>query len=326
MESIGKSIARNVSYVFFARRVLVLTALLQFSGAAFSQPAGRDFVGVAGEYSLAPNITYHRAGGVDLNLDVYRPRGSQGPNPTLMYIHGGGWTNGNKESSALTFLPYLEMGWTVVNVAYRLADVAHAPAAVEDTRCALRWIYRNAEQYGFDRDAIVVTGNSAGGHLALTTGMLPESAGLEAQCPGDRMRTWNIGPPNMDALKVAAIINWYGITDVLDLLDSDPGTSGNFTEAWLGSSPDRRAIAERVSPISYVRRDLPPILSIHGDSDSIVPYSQGVKLHNALNEVGVANQLITIEGGSHGGFSYEQMSGIYSAIRAFLRQHEVGRQ
>ena len=85
------------------------------------------------------------------------------------------------------------------------------------------------------------------------------AAGLEAQCPGDRMRTWNIGPPNMDSLQVAAIINWYGITDLVDLLDNGPGTSGNFTEAWLGSSPDRRAVAERVSPLSYVRRDLPPV-------------------------------------------------------------------
>ena len=117
----------------------------------------------------------------------------------------------------------------------------------------------------------------------------------------------------------------YGITDVVDLLDSGPGSSGNFTEAWLGSSPDRRAVAEQVSPLSYVSRDLPPILSIHGDSDTIVPYSQGVKLHDALNEVGVPNELITIEGGGHGGFNYEQMSGIYSSIRGFLREHGVGR-
>lgn len=259
MKIIGRLFANNLSYLLSAKQVFVLATILQFSSAAFPQTVERDIVGVAVGYSLNPNITYHRAGGVDLKLDVYRPRGSQGPNPTLMYIHGGGWTNGSKEASALTFLPYLEMGWTVVNVAYRLADVAHAPAAVEDTRCALRWIYRNAEQYGFDRDAIVVTGNSAGGHLSLTTGMLPESAGLEAQCPGDRMRTWNIGPPNMDSLQVAAIINWYGITDLVDLLDNGPGTSGNFTEAWLGSSPDRRAVAERVSPLSYVRRDLPPV-------------------------------------------------------------------
>ena len=96
---------------------------------AQSIDAKTKFVRVANGYRLASNITYLRAGGVELKLDVYQPRGSAAPTPTLMYIHGGGWTNGNKESSALTFLPYLEMGWAVVNVEYRMADDAHAPAA-----------------------------------------------------------------------------------------------------------------------------------------------------------------------------------------------------
>jgi acetyl esterase/lipase len=107
----------------------------------------------------------------------------------------------------LAFLPYLETGWSVVNVEYRLARVSLAPAAVEDCRCALRWVIRNAKQYNFDTNKIVVTGHSAGGHLALTTGILPASAGLDRQCPGN------------EELKVAAIVNWFGITDVVDLLD-----------------------------------------------------------------------------------------------------------
>jgi acetyl esterase/lipase len=116
-----------------------------------------------------------------------------------MFMHGGGWTNGSKNSSLFAFLPFLEMGWAVVNVEYRLADVALAPAAVEDCRCALRWIYQNAKQYKFDLDNIVTTGQSAGGHLALATGMIPESAGLDRQCPGrpaphlDDGRAWDAG-------------------------------------------------------------------------------------------------------------------------------------
>src|SRR5438477_8117682 len=102
--------------------------------------------------------------------------------------------------------PYLEMGWAVVNVEYRLARASLAPAAVEDCRCALRWVIKNAKDYNFDINRIVVTGHSAGGHLALTTGMLPASAGLDRECHGP------------EELKVAAIINWYGITDVNDLL------------------------------------------------------------------------------------------------------------
>lgn len=306
-------------------RIITIVFAVYWTISGFAQSDIRSFVNVTTHYSVIPNLTYQRAGGIDLKLDVYRPTDVDGPNSTLMYIHGGGWTNGSKEGSSLTFLPYLETGWTVVNVAYRLADQAHAPAAVEDVRCALRWIYRNAERYGFDRKNIVVTGNSAGGHLALAAGMLTSQVGMERQCPGDRMRsTWNIGPTNTEKLEVAAIVNWYGITDVSDLLNTGPGSSGNFTEAWIGSSPNRSAIAARVSPVNHIRQDLPPIISIHGDEDSIVPYSQGIKLHEALNRAGLPNELITIEGGGHGGFSPSQMADIYAAIYRFLDEHGVG--
>ena len=304
---------------------IVLLVAVGVSARAGAQTAGaaRTFVQVAGGYRVTPNLTYLRAGGVNLTLDVYQPRGLTNPNPTLIYFHGGGWTNGSKESSALSFLPYLEMGWTVVNVAYRLADAAHAPAAVEDCRCALRWVYRNAERHNFDLDTLVVTGNSAGGHLALTTGMLPESAGLDRQCPGNRRRTWSTGTTSTEELKVAAIINWYGITDVVDLIERAPGPSGSFTEAWLGSANDREEVATRVSPLTYVRRGLPPVLTVHGDADPIVPYAHGVRLHHALQEAGVPNELVTVPGGGHGGFTGAESERIYTAIRDFLRTHDV---
>ncbi len=306
--------------------MLAALSLLLVSPAdrAFAQ-AEQPLVRVASGYRIVADLTYLRAGGQDLKVDLYLPRVSSSPNPTLVYFHSGGWTNGSKDSSALVFLPYLEMNWAVVNVQYRLADVAHAPAAVEDARCALRWIYRNAEQYQFDLNRIVVTGNSAGGHLALTTGMLPESAGLDRQCPGDRRRAWDTGTTSTEELAVAAIINWYGITDVVDLIDRAPGPSGNFTVAWLGSASNREEIARRVSPITYVRPGLPPILSVHGDADPTTPYAHATRLHEALQAAGVPNELVTVPGGGHGGFSYEENVRIYDAIRRFLGQHVLGR-
>lgn len=293
------------------------------SQTVIAQTVNSEFVQVANDYLIFPNITYIRASGEDLKLDVYQPREMTGPNATLVYFHGGGWTSSSKESVSLAFLPYLEMGWTVVNVEYRLANVAHAPAAVEDGRCALRWIYRNAEEYGFDLNAIVVSGTSAGGHLALTTGMLPESAGLDRQCPGNRRRIWYSGTTSTEELKVAAIVNWYGITDVVDMLDRPPGPGGSYTEAWLGSAIDRLEIAARVSPLNYVRQNLPPILTIHGDSDLSVHYSQGVRLHDALEEAGVPNELVTVKDGGHGGFSNTEMVRIYRHIRGFLQLHNL---
>ena len=286
-------------------------------------PATR-FVQVANSYSLTADITYLRAGGADLKLDVYRPSNATGPTPVLMFMHGGGWTNGSKNSSLFAFLPFFEMGWAVVNVEYRLADASLAPAAVEDCRCALRWVYQNAKQYKFDLDNIVTTGQSAGGHLALTTGMVPESAGLDRQCPGDRRRTWTTGDLGTQEMKVAAVLDFYGITDVEDLMNRKPGTSGNFTEAWLGSAIDRAAIAKRVSPTTYVRKGLPPIMIIHGTADSVVPFDQATKLKKLLDAAGSANELYAVDGGGHGGWTTADMEKIYKAMRAFFAKHHIG--
>ncbi len=260
------------------------------------------------EYRVNPNVTYKIASNADQKLDVYTPRGVSEPNPTVIYIHGGGWVGGSKESSILSILPYLEMGFSVVNVEYRLGRIARAPAAVEDCRCALRWVFSNAEQYKFDTNRLVVTGNSAGGHLALTTGMFNTSAGFDAECP------------SRDDPSVSAIINYYGITDVSDLMAGKPNEK-TYTVSWLGSQNDRQEIADSVSPIHHVNSNLPPILTIHGDADNIVPYSHAVDLHELLDKAGVENQLLTIPGAGHGGFSNDEVDKINMTIRAFLGKH-----
>jgi acetyl esterase/lipase len=206
-------------------------------------------------------------------------------------------------------MPYLEMGWAVVNVSYRLARISLAPAAVEDCRCALRWVISKAKDYNFDVNKLVVTGNSAGGHLALTTGMLPASAGLDRECPGN------------EELRVAAIVNWYGITDVGDLLDGP--NMKTYAVTWLSSLTNRYEIAKRVSPLEYVRAGLPPILTIHGDADPTVPYSHGTRLHEALTKAGVPNQLLTIPGGKHGGFTREETLKIFATIQQFLQKYNL---
>jgi acetyl esterase/lipase len=262
-------------------------------------------------YRIVPNVTYLTASNFEAKVDLFVTRTPDKPLPTMVYIHGGGWTGGTKESRNVAVLPYLDMGMNVVNVEYRLARVAQAPAAVEDCRCALRWVIQNAKQYGIDVNRIVVSGESAGGHLALTTGMLPASAGLDRQCPGP------------DNLKVAAIVNWYGISDVNELLDGP--NMKTYAVAWLGSATDREQIAKRVSPLTYVRAGLPPIFTIHGDADPTVPYTQSVRLHKALSDAGVANELLTIPGGKHGFdcCNLTQRTNAYTKIREFLTKHHV---
>jgi acetyl esterase/lipase len=259
----------------------------------------------ANKYTVRPNITYLVANNYEDKLDVYQNRDASGPQPTLIYIHGGGWVGGTKEGAFGEVMPYLEMGWNVVNVEYRLGRISLAPAAVEDCLCALRWVGNHAKEYGIDLQRLVVTGHSAGGHLSLTTGMIPQSAGLDRECPGPELP------------RISAIVNWFGITDVVDLLDGPNQKS--YAVAWLSSMPNREEIARRVSPLTYVRTGLPPVITIHGDADPTVPYQHAVRLHQALTKADVRNKLVTVPGGKHGGFTAEERLRIFREIRDFLK-------
>jgi acetyl esterase/lipase len=260
-------------------------------------------------YDAHLNLVYSRVDTIENKLDLYVPRGDGGPFPTLIWIHGGGWGRLSKDSVSGQIIPYLEAGWVVANVDYRLTPQARAPAAVIDCRCALHWIADHAGEFKVDTKSIVVSGSSAGGHLALMTGMVPDGSPFDAPCGGE---------PNVG---VVAIVNFYGITDLVDLLDH--ANRRGYAVKWLGEAPDREELARSVSPMTYVRGNLPPVFTVHGDDDPTVPYEHAVRLHKALAEAGVPNELLTVPGGKHGKFEKEENVRILHAVAAFLRGHGI---
>jgi acetyl esterase/lipase len=300
----------------------VLASCLLAACPALAQPGAdlQNAVLLAHQTNVEPNITYLRASGQDIKLDVYWPRGGGDARvPVVLNFHGGGWVAGDRESRTLSMLPYLQMGFAVVNVSYRLANVALAPAAVEDTLCALQWVGRHAERYRFDLDKVVTTGGSAGAHLALTTAMLPADSPFTNACAATEP-SWS-GPYTNAAPKVAAVVNWYGITDVADMLQG-PNTR-SYAVAWFGSLPGRTALARELSPLNHVRAGGPAVFTIHGDADKLVPYAQSVRLKSALDKAGIKNALHTVKGGGHGGFSIDQQQAIFGEMQAFLRQQGI---
>ncbi|WP_288380080.1 alpha/beta hydrolase [uncultured Massilia sp.] len=266
-------------------------------------------------FAIQKDITYLTASGKDIKLDVYRPPGREAQAlPVVLYIHGGGWVAGSRERASLSALTFLHMGFAVVNVSYRLANTALAPAAVEDTLCALQWIGLNAKKYGLDASKVVTSGDSAGGHLALATAMIPSDSPFTNQCAANEP-AWS-GPYANAAPKVGAVVNFYGITDVAEMLQGP--TIRSYAVAWFGSMPGREALARQLSPLSHVRPGGPPVFTVHGDADPLVPHSQALRLKAALDAAGVKNVLHTIPGGGHGGFSQEQTLASHRAIHAFL--------
>jgi acetyl esterase/lipase len=234
-------------------------------------------------------------------LDILHPKDpSPGKRPGVLLIHGGGWTGGVKEDRMeYAAAKYLEKGFVVANVEYRLAKVAKAPAAVEDVLRAANWFRDNAKKYNVDPNRIVATGDSAGGHLALMVGMTPKSAKL--------------GPP----AKVAAVVNFYGITDVEDQL-AGPNRR-DYAVSWMTEDP---GLGQRVSPITYVRKGLPPILTIHGDADETVPYEHATRLTKALLDAGAEATLHTVAGEGHS-IPKAKLDAEYEQIFAFLKQHKI---
>lgn len=238
-------------------------------------------------------------------LDVFTPPGDAGKGKRcgVLLIHGGGWVGGSRESVVERFaLPWLDKGCVVANVGYRLAKAAAAPAAVEDALKAAEWFEKNAGRYGVDTKRILATGNSAGGHLALMTALTPKSAGL--------------GP----AGKVDAVVNFYGITDVEDQLDGP--NMRKYAVTWVPEGEGRLPLARRVSPMTYVRKDVPPVLTIHGTADPTVPYEHGVQLTKALRDAGADAEMIAVPEGQHG-FPPEKLAQLWPQIFEFATRKGI---
>ena len=272
-------------------KVVVLFSLLGLAAHAFGA-----------EYQIEANIRYSLH--PETVLDIVQARGPALKNrPGVIVIHGGGWIQGNKESMLERFcLPFVEYGFVVANVEYRLAQSATAPAAVNDVLEAAKWFRDHAAGYKVDPNQIIVTGSSAGAHLAMMVGMAPESAGL--------------GP----SVKIAAIINFYGISDVPDQLQGPHLQT--YAVTWVPEQADRMELAKKLSPITYVRKGLPPVLSIHGDADPVVPYEQSVRLTKELKAAGDQAELITVPGGEHG-FPPKEMSQLWPQIFKWLKKHKI---
>ena len=142
--------------------------------------------------------------------------------------------------------------------------------------------------------------------------MTDPDAGLDYECTPGRL--------DME-LGVAAIVNWFGITDVGDLLDGP--NMKTYAVRWLGSLANREAVAARTSPLNCVRKGLPPTLTIHGDADRVVPYQHAIRLKKALDEVGVANELHTLKGGKRGCFKPKESKALYAHIDEFPEKHGI---
>jgi len=287
---------------------LFILLFMFVSGALAAQEADSSKVYKTVEYpkgfTAQLNVVYTKVNGWEGKVDFYLPPKADKPTAIVINIHGGGWNHGVKESQT-GFSTFFKAGFAVANIEYRLTGQATAPAAVEDTRCALIYLIKNAKALNIDVNKIVIMGGSAGGHLALMGGLLANNHQFDTNCPA------------IENIQVAAIIDKYGISDVWDWGYGTNIKSKSATN-WLGAKAKDKDFAASVSPMTYVSKNSPPTFIVHGDADPTVPYQQSVELHKKLLEVGVKTEFITVPGGLHGKFEKEKNAEVNKAIIKFI--------
>jgi acetyl esterase/lipase len=265
---------------------------------------------------IEKDIVYGTGGGKDLKLNLARPEQTNGLVPGIVYVHGGGWIGGDRKLKQGDIEDAARRGYVAVTVAYRLSDPDASgkprnpfPAQIEDVKCAIRWLRANAAKYHVDPDHIGVTGDSAGGHLSLLAGVTGSASELEG----------NGGHPDTSS-KVQAVVNYFGPTDMARLHKISKRAAG-VIENVLGGPPEKVPdVYKAASPVTYVSKDDPPILTIHGTADPIVPVEQAHEFDEAMKKVGGSHTMMLIQGAQHG-FGDEAGKRAREATFKFFDEH-----
>jgi len=248
----------------------------------------------SGDLEFRPAVGFARRGEIELKADLYLPRGA-GPFAAVVYIHGGGWSGGERTQLRHPAAYLAARGVAAAAIDYRLSGQAQYPAALEDCLEAVRWLRANAGQYRIDPARIAAAGSSAGGHLAALLGVTAR------------------GP---DKLRAVVALN-----PVLDLTAMDPRSAS--IQRFLGAPcADAQAVCEQASPYWQATAQAPPFLIAHGTADQIVPYAQAEAMAAKLTSLGVPVRLFTAEEGPHTFWANPRwLPGIQEAMESFLKLH-----
>ena len=271
-----------------------LSGILVLAAAALIQAAEQPKAKQTAKPSLPPgtqvqrDLEYVPGGHARNKLDLYLPAKADAPLPLIVWVHGGGWEGGSKEGCPA--IPFVAKGYAVASINYRLSQHAVFPAQIEDCKAAIRWLRANAKKYDLDAEHIGVWGASAGGHLVALLGTSGDVKELEGQ------------GGNLDqSSRVQCVIDWFGPTDFSKMGGWQDKPDSPMAKLIGGPVGDNLEKAAKANPITYVSKDDPPFLIMHGEEDKVVPMNQSELLDEALRKAGVQSTLIRVPGNGHGG-------------------------
>jgi len=315
---------RRFGWMVLAAAVLTLPVLLvtpRLAAAETAAPAPGKAAEKAQRARVVPedleyirDVVYGKGGDKELKLDILRPKQPPAePMPVVVYIHGGAWRGGSKAGMPPLCNRLAQQGYFCASVEYRFSQEAVFPAQIEDCKCAIRFLRAHAKEYKINPDRIGVWGHSAGGHLVALLCTAGDAKDLEG------MGGWQD-----QSSRVQCVIDCFGPTDFTVIPKGLEGVkeqmSSPVTQLVGGPIPENLEKAAKASPITYVSKDDPPILIMHGDADPIVPLDQSQRFYDALKKAGVDATLHVVKGAGHGFGGPE----IEAVTAAFFDKHLKG--
>lgn len=288
--------------------LLIGSFLLQFQ--VFSQSENRLIKDMPVGTILHGNIPYNNDTLKKHLLDIYLPANTKGKLPLVIVVHGGGWLVNDKYADLgymkKTTADLLNSGFALASIDYRWASQAIFPAMIQDCNQAASFLYDNAEKFGLDKNKFAVIGWSAGGHLASLMGLAKNNEVEEFFMPNSTKK-----------FTFKGVVDFYGPSSLISLKNTDDPKAPE--SILLGDSPIKRPdLADFASPVTYVDKNDPPFLIIHGEKDESVPSKQSVLLHSWLNVKGVKNELIIVKDAPHFGTMFD-VEEIRVKVIAFLQ-------
>ena len=261
------------------RFVGMILLALPFAAHLAAQSTGTHF-------SVISDVQFCSAQESPLLMDIVIPKQrDRTPTPAVLWIHGGGWDRGDKNGhSNAEFLA--DGGFVAATLSYRLSGDAPFPAAIEDCKCAVRFLRANASKFGIDPERIGVAGSSAGGHLAELVATADQTAGLEGE-----------GGSQNTSSKVQAAASYFGVSDLTAQFPDD--TVPVIVKFLKGTKKENPELYRKASPIFYVSKDDPPMLLVHGEKDDGVPFKQSVRMAEAYRRFHVPVEFIEVKNAGH---------------------------
>lgn len=243
-------------------------------------------------------------------LDIYLPANAKGKLPLVIFIHGGGWLGNDKYADMgymkKTVAEIISSGFALASIDYRFSTQAVFPAQMLDCNRAISFLYDNAEKYGFDVNRFAVMGFSAGGHLASMVGLSKNNNVSAFFMPG-----------TTNSFSFKAVVDFYGPAELI--MFPGAGDAKSPEALLIGAAPlDRPDLAKAASPVTYVDKNDPPFLIIHGEKDELVSPNQSRLLGSWLKLAGVPKELIIVMDAPHFGAMFDSDE-VRSRVIDFLR-------